>query len=120
MLKFVIDEDIPRSTAKLLTTKGSEVLDVRDRGLRGASDEEIFKFAQREAAAILTGDLGFGNLVQYPVGTHHGIVVVHFPNEVSVSELNRQIAKAFEELTEKDLAGNLVILEPGKVRIRRE
>jgi len=34
MLKFVIDEDMPRSTAKVLKSRGYEVLDVRDCGLK--------------------------------------------------------------------------------------
>jgi len=38
MLKFVIDEDLPRSTAKLLKANGFEALDVRDYGLRGKDD----------------------------------------------------------------------------------
>ncbi|MBI5740113.1 MAG: DUF5615 family PIN-like protein [Nitrospirae bacterium] len=120
MLKFVIDEDMPRSTAKVLRTKGHEALDVRDEGLRGKSDDEIFAFAQKKKAVILTGDLGFGNLLRYPVGSHSGIVIVHFPNDVSTSELNNQIIMAFETLTETDFNGNLIILEPGKLRIRRK
>ena len=120
MLKFVIDEDMPRSTAKILRTKGYEALDVRDLGLRGKNDDEIFKFAQKEKAVILTGDLGFGNLLHFPVGSHSGIVIAHFPNEVSTLELNNQIIKAFETLNEIDFKGNLIILEPGKIRIRRK
>ena len=120
MLKFVIDEDMPRPTAKVLKDRGYEVLDVRDCGLRGKSDDEIFKFAQKEKAVILTGDLGFGNLLHFPVGSHSGIVIAHFPNEVSTSELNNQIIKAFETLAEIDFKGNLIILEPGKIRIRRK
>ena len=120
MLKFVIDEDMPRSTANVLKTRGYGVLDVRDCGLRGKSDEEVFKFAQREGAVILTGDLGFGNLLQFPIGSHCGIVIAHFPNETSTSELNSQIIKAFDNFDEIDFKGNLIILEPGKVRIRRK
>ena len=120
MLRFVIDEDMPRSTAKILRTKGYEALDVRDLGLRGKSDDEIFKFAQKEKAVILTGDLGFGNLLHFPIGSHVGIVIAHYPNEVSVSELNRQIIKAFDNLAEADFKGNLIILEPGKIRVRRK
>jgi predicted nuclease of predicted toxin-antitoxin system len=45
MLKFVIDEDIPRSTTRILKSNGYEVLDVRDGGLRGKSDEEVFRVA---------------------------------------------------------------------------
>lgn len=119
MLKFVIDEDMPRSTTKILAKKGYEALDVRDAGLRGKSDEEVFKFAQKEKAVLLTGDLGFGNILRFPVGKHHGIVVVHFPNEVSVSELNNQIIKAFDRIVDSDLKGNLLILEPGKIRLRK-
>ncbi|NCO84449.1 MAG: hypothetical protein GW872_08900 [Nitrospirae bacterium] len=111
---------MPRSTAKILRTKGYEALDVRDLGLRGKNDNEIFKFAQKEKAVILTGDLGFGNLLHFPVGSHSGIVIAHFPNEVSTSELNNQIIKAFETLAEIDFMGNLIILEPWKIRIRRK
>lgn len=120
MLKFVIDEDMPRSTAKVLKAKGYEALDVRDCGLRGKSDDKIFKFAQKEKAVILTGDLGFGNLLHFPIGSHSGIVIAHFPNQVSTSELNNQIIKAFEPFSEIDFKGNLIIIEPGKVRIRRK
>lgn len=119
MLKFVVDEDMPRSTSKLLRDKGFDVLDVRDCGLRGKSDEEVFRFAQKEGAVILTGDSGFGNLLKFPVGSHSGIVIVHFPNEVSTSDLNHQISMEFDKLAETEFNGNLIIFEPGKIRIRR-
>jgi predicted nuclease of predicted toxin-antitoxin system len=120
MPKFLVDEDIPRSTTKVLQAKGYQVLDVRDCGLRGENDEHIFSFAQKEKAVLLTGDLGFGNLLSFPVGRHAGIVIVHFPNEISIPELNNQIIKAFDTLTEKDFDRNLIVLEPGKIRIRRK
>ena len=120
MPKFVIDEDMPRSTAKVLRDRGFDVLDVRDCGLRGKSDEEIFNFAQKEEAVILTGDTGFGNLLNFPIGTHSGIVIAHFPNEISTTELNQHIILAFDNLTEDDYKGNLVIIEPGRIRIRRK
>jgi len=120
MLKFVVDEDMPRSTSKILMDRGFEVLDVRDCGLRGKSDEEVFEFAQKEGAAILTADLGFGNLLHFPIGSHSGIMIVRYPNEISTSELNRQINVAFDNLVEDDIKENLVILEPGRIRIRRK
>jgi len=94
-------------------------LDVRDCGLRGKSDKEVFEFARKQDAVILTADLGFGNLLDFPLGSHHGIVIVHLPNEVSTDELNRQVSSLLENLTEADFKENLVILEPGKVRVRR-
>jgi hypothetical protein len=54
------------------------------------------------------------------IGRHSGVVIAHFPNEISTPELNNKIIKAFDTLTEKDFNRNLIILEPGKIRIRRK
>ena len=119
MPKFVIDEDMPRSTGTILKECGYDVKDIRDYGLRGAEDKEIYKFAQRNEAVILTGDRGFGNILRFPLGEHFGIIVVHFPNEMSTMEINRQILERFENLSEDDFNGNIIIMEPLKIRIRR-
>ena len=120
MIKFVIDEDMPRSTARVLRANGFDALDIRDYGLRGKKDDEIFLFAQENNATLLTGDLGFGNLLHFPVRSHSGIVITHFPDQISTVELNNQIIKALLNLTEDDFKGNLIIIEPGKIRIRRK
>ena len=106
MLKFVIDEDMPRSTRTILRKHGYDVKDIRDYGLRGAEDEKVYEFAQREEAVILTGDRGFG------------IAVAHFPNEMPSTEINRHLIKRFKDLSENDFKGNLIIIEPRKIRIR--
>jgi predicted nuclease of predicted toxin-antitoxin system len=118
-LKFLVDEDLPRSTAQVLKEMGFTALDVRDCGLRGKSDEEIFDYAQKENALILTGDRGFGSILRFKPGTYCGIVVANFPNEISVSELNYHIRIALNKLTDDDLNGNLVIIDLKKIRIRR-
>ena len=41
-IKFLIDEDMPRSTARELRNSGYAAYDVRDVGLRGHSDSEVF------------------------------------------------------------------------------
>lgn len=120
MLKVVIDEDVPRSTGKILKEHGYKVKDIRDYGLRGAEDEEIYGFAHREKAVIITCDRGFGNILRFPLGSHFGIVVAHFPNEMSTIEINRHLIEKFEDLSENDFKGNLIIIEPGKIRIRRK
>lgn len=118
-MKFVVDEDLPRSTARVLREKGFEVYDIRDHGLRGREDDVILAFAKQQDAILITGDVGFGNQLKYPVGSHEGIVVAHFPNKLSTSELNANILGALSVLTEDDLRKTLTILEPGKVRSRK-
>lgn len=120
MPKFVVDEDMPRSTGRMLQAEGyTAALDIRDYGLRGAKDDEIYKFAQEEKAVLLTGDKGFGNLLKFPLGSHCGILIAHFPDEISTLELNRQLLFDIATLKEDDCFGNLIMLEPGRIRIKR-
>lgn len=120
MPKFLVDEDMPRSTARILREAGYDAIDVRDCGLRGKSDDEVFAYAQQKGAVIVTGDMGFSNIVHFPVGSHAGIVVAHYPNEMSPAEINKQIKASFGGLEEADFSGNLIVLDPGRMRIRRK
>jgi predicted nuclease of predicted toxin-antitoxin system len=119
MLKVIIDEDMPRSTTELFQSMGYETMDVRYVGLRGKRDDEIFAFAQREQAVIVTGDMGFGNILRYPLGSHAGIIIVHYPNEVSTTEINNKIREACSSLSEDEIKGSLLILESGRIRRKK-
>ncbi len=63
---FLIDEDVPRSTANiikgLIKGLGYQVFDVRDIGLRGASDKKILAKAIDNSMVIVTADVGFAGL----------------------------------------------------------
>jgi predicted nuclease of predicted toxin-antitoxin system len=119
MWKFVIDEDMPRSTAVVLRQAGHSAEDVRDVGLRGHSDEEVFEYAQTQGAILLTADKGFGNLLRFPLGTHAGILVVRMPNELPTQAVNQEVLRALEDLAGEDLAGLLMVVELGRTRVRR-
>ncbi len=91
---------------------------MRDVGLRGRPDAEVFACAQRESRVLLSGDLGFANILHFPPGSHHGIVVARQPNEVPVVEVNASLAHALRDLGERDLRGSLVIVERNRMRLR--
>ena len=99
MIRFVMDEDMPRSTGVALSSEGYVVKDVRDHGYRGLGDEEIYTFAQRGKAVLLTGDLGFSNILKFPLAQHFGIVVARFPNEMAPREINSEVAIEFSEVS---------------------
>jgi len=48
MITFLIDEDLPRSLKSELIKRGYNAIDVRDVGLRGQSDDKIYKYAQKK------------------------------------------------------------------------
>ena len=118
-MRFLVDEDLPRSLAEVLRSAGHDALDVRDIGLRGHPDLAVSKAAQESGAVLISGDRGFANILSHPPGSHAGIVVAHFPNEVPNSTLNEQILAAVQSLGEDEIRGNLVMIEPGRIRIRR-
>jgi predicted nuclease of predicted toxin-antitoxin system len=117
--RFFIDENLPRSLAPALRAAGFAPEDVRDSGRRGRADDEIIGYARTAGFVLLTSDVGFGSVVRFPLGGHPGIIVVRFPNEVSVSRLNRAVLEALRSLSDDDIAGNLVVIEPGRLRLRR-
>ncbi len=119
MAKFLLDEDMPRSSAALLRSMGFHVLDARDCGLRGKGDDEVFDMAQKESATISTGDVGFGNILRFPIGTHAGIVIARFPTKISSYALNTHLRTALETLDSAEFKGSLIIIEPGRIRIRK-
>lgn len=119
MPRFLIDEDLPHLLASFLLERGHAREHVRDLNLRGSPDARIFEAAQQRQAALVTGDADFGNLLRFPLGAHFGIVVVQFPSVMRAHELAAQIATRLSALEDVTLKGSLIILEPGRLRIRR-
>lgn len=118
-MKIVIDEDLSRSLGQMLQELGYEVLDIRDCGLRGAPDEAIYNFAQKEKAVLFSGDLGFANTVRFPIGSHCGIVILRFPNNLPSKTVNDIVRTLLVKMLPEDYEGNLVILSPHRLRMRR-
>jgi predicted nuclease of predicted toxin-antitoxin system len=119
MWKFLIDEDMPRSAAVVLRDAGHTAEDVRDVGLRGHGDQEIFDYAQARGAILITGDKGFSNTLRFPPGTHAGIIVVRLPNELPTHKANEELLRGLRDLEGEELTGLLLIIEVGRTRIRR-
>ena len=120
MPRFLVDEDLPRSLARTLRQAGLDADDVRDVGLHGKSDDQVFEYATSRSRILLTADLGFANILRFPLGSHAGVIVVRFPNEVPTGRLNGEILKATRNLLDAEIRGNLIILEPGRIRLRRQ
>lgn len=119
MRKFLIDEDMPRSTADALCQAGFSVEDVRDVGLRGHADQEVFDYAQAQSAILITADKDFANILRFPPGTHAGIIIVRVPDELPTDRVNQELLQALRSLGDEELAGLHVIVEVGRARLRR-
>jgi predicted nuclease of predicted toxin-antitoxin system len=119
MSRFLVDADLPRSLARHLRAAGVEAEDVRDIGMRKSPDDDTFTYAVSYVLVLLSGDLDFGNILRFPLGSHSGIIVARFPNEVLTAKLNAAILQAVQSLSDEDIVGNLAIVEPGRIRLRK-
>lgn len=120
MARFLADEDLPRSLVPHLRAAGIAADDVRDAGLRGKSDDEIFEYAVSHGLTLLTADVGFGNILRFPPETHAGIVVARFPSELPIASLNQAILSALRGLSDSEIVGGLIVIEPSRIRLRRK
>jgi predicted nuclease of predicted toxin-antitoxin system len=119
MARFLVDEDLPRSLAAALRTRGYDATDVRDQGMRGAPDASVFRFAQKRGFVVVTADVEFGNELVYPPATHCGIILARIPGALPASILVETIVAGIDALRAEDLSATVVVLEPGRLRIRR-
>jgi predicted nuclease of predicted toxin-antitoxin system len=118
-MRFLIDEDLPRSIQDLLQRYGHEGVDLRGIGLRGSTDRQIAALAQDKGLCLVTGDVGFSNVRNYPPEKYAGIVVLKVPRTAT----GLHITNLFESfLRQKELVaqmpGKLAVVEPGRIRIR--
>ena len=118
-MRFLIDADLPRSSADVVRRHGHEAVDVRDIGLRSAKDPEIARYAQTERACLITGDYHFADIRNYPPNRYTGIVVLYLPRTATASYINKLLDSFLErEELLAQLPGKLAIVEPGRVRLR--
>lgn len=118
MLKFIVDADMPYSAVAVFESFGQDAVHVRDVGLRHADDDDIFTYAQAENRIIVSRDLDWSNLLDYPLGAHCGIVVLRVPPTFRAEQIN-SVPRAFlEDVEMRGLVGSLAIVEPGRYRLR--
>ena len=119
MIRFLIDADLRRSVAMALRQKGYLADDVRDLKLGTATDETILRHATRHGYTLISADKGFMNLLRFPLGSHHGIVVARFPRHAPAWAKTRLLLRWIPALREQEVRGSLLIVEPKGIRIRR-
>ena len=118
-MRFLIDADLPRETAALVTGFGHDAVDVRDVGMASAPDTAIAQRAVAEGRAILTADGGFADIRNYPPERFAGIVVVELPADARKA-LILTVIRAFLSRPDlvQELSGRLAIIEPMRARFR--
>lgn len=115
---FLVDENMPRPLVPALRAASYIAEDVRDVGLRGHSDPDVWAYAQTHNASIITYDKDFGDIFQYPK-PHAGVLVCDRIDQLIPSTQIRLILDALTQLAGQSFTDTLVIIAPGRIRIHR-
>jgi hypothetical protein len=67
---------------------------------------------------IVTLDRRFADIRRYPPGQHPGFLVLR-PSDQRPQEVERLLTALLDQYQVDDMAGCVVVVEPGTVRIRR-
>ena len=115
-MRFVADESCDFSVVRALRDAGHDVTAIAEIAPR-IEDEEVLKLAHQRGTLLITEDKDFGQLVYASAKATEGVLLLRFP-----AGARSGLAAAVVELVEKrgdQLTGCFVVLQPGRVRIRR-
>jgi predicted nuclease of predicted toxin-antitoxin system len=116
-MRLKLDENQPRALLALFQNAGHEADTAADEGLAGAPDADLAAHCQRERRALLTFDLDFADLRQYPPEQYSGLLVLRLRSQ-AVGHVVRVVQRVLPLLATEPVAGHLWLIDEEQVRIR--
>lgn len=117
-MKLLLDQGLPRSTAKLLSARNIDSVHVGDIGLSTADDAVILEQGQRDNRTIVTLDADFHKLLALTRATTPSVIRIRIEGlraEALADLLERVLKQSGADLE----AGAAVTVQPKQLRIRR-
>jgi predicted nuclease of predicted toxin-antitoxin system len=116
-MRFLVDQDIYKTTIDNLREWGHDVLTAKELGFQQASDQDLLKRAQAEKRLLLTRDKGFGGLVFLNRELSTGVILLRMTPWVA-EEVHHELHRLLEEHGEEELRNVFCVVELHRHRIR--
>jgi len=108
--RFLADENIEPSTVELLRQLGHDVLDVKEDGWYGLTDEEVFDLAKRTDGILLSLNWrDFGDQERFPAAETAGIIVIRVRPSVA-AEVNPRLRALIISTRPEVFRGKLTVV----------
>ena len=118
-LNILLDQNVPVAISSWLSSMRPEwtVSHIKELGMAGAKDHDIFKFAQINSSVIVTFDEDFADSRFYSLGSHHGIIRLKvWPTTTEFTQ--SALMRLFSSVPEEQIPDSLIIIDNEKIRIR--
>ena len=116
-MRFKVDENLHSDVTLLLCRHGHDAMTVLEQGLRGHAGRKIAEVCREDRRAIVTLDLDFADIRQYPPQDYAGMIVFRLPDQ-SRSAVLRIIKRILPLFTTEPLERHLWIVDEDRLRIR--
>lgn len=117
MMRFKVDENLPIEATELLRQGGHDALSVQDQGMVGERDERLADVCKSEGRALVTIDLDFSDIRNYPPDAYSGIIVLR-PAIQSMTAVLRLVTRLLGVFGTEQLAHDCGSSMRRKFRIR--
>lgn len=118
-MRFKFDENLPCDLGALLRRSGHDAHSVLDENLCGAADPSIARVCREEQRILVTLDLDFAHIKNYPPQDYHGIIVLRLARQDRDTIL-AIIPRVLTLLQTERISQRLWIVDDHRTRIRGE
>lgn len=114
-MRFLADENVPRQIVDKLRSAELDVISILEAS-PGAPDDAVIEMAGKQDRLLVTEDRDFGEMVVRRRLTIAGVILLELVR-LSNAAAAARVAEVIVAHADR-LPGNLVVIEPGRVRIR--
>jgi len=118
-MKFKVDENLPIEVAEMLRQVGHDATTVLEQHLGGSDDAQLAALCQLESWILVTLDLDFSDIRNYPPAEYPGLVVLRLRQQDRPYVLD-VFVRLVQVLRQEPIEGRLWIVEENRIRIRGE
>lgn len=115
-MKIKLDENLGPTIARILQDAGHDVSLVREQGLSGREDSVVIEVCRAEGRCLVTLDLDFGQILNFPPTRYPGIAILRLPEPMSQHDLYEAARTLLEALGRREINQKLWIVSKGRVR----
>ncbi len=117
-MRIKLDENLSGGILYELRALGHDVESAQTERIVGVNDIEVARIAASEDRILFTMDLEFADLRKHPPGAHPGIVLFR-PFTRGPGAVLRFILSFMPQVSALPLQGAVVVVDPGRVRVRQ-
>ena len=116
-LRFKLDENLPSRVEPALRAQGHDVETALSESLAGAMDPQLLAACVAEDRILVTLDLDFSDIREYPPGSHRGVWVLR-PDRQTFDGLMNLVLSGVKLADVEQTEGQLWVIDEKRVRIR--